>query len=223
MNALKPKQKGVCRPQYLSQTIRAYDHMAPTYGEKRACLVNAEDMTSFESLLKGRRVLDAGSGPGRDAHLLAARGLRVVGIDLSRNLLKVAAEGKSTARFLPMDIRQLQFRDRSFDGIWCSVVLTHLNQRDVLKALKEFRRVLRPGGVLLTIVKKGIGARTGPLDRAFSSPVFMQLYTEKEYVALISSVGFRIEYSYCFNEKRRFGPNHRDIDFIVVMALRERE
>jgi SAM-dependent methyltransferase len=64
----------------------------------------------------GARVLDVGCGPGRHAHALAARGIEVVGIDLSWRFVALGAAAGASARFAQADARALPVRDGSFDA-----------------------------------------------------------------------------------------------------------
>lgn len=67
-------------------------------------------------LLPGMRVLDVGCGPGRHAHALAARGLEVVGIDISQRFIDLATEAAVPGTtFLRADARLLSF-DAEFDA-----------------------------------------------------------------------------------------------------------
>jgi SAM-dependent methyltransferase len=64
----------------------------------------------------GARVLDVGCGPGRHAHALARRGLEVVGVDISRRFVELAAaDAPPGATFLRADARALAF-DAEFDA-----------------------------------------------------------------------------------------------------------
>lgn len=104
-------------------------------------------------LRPGMRVLDVGAGPGSitlDVAELVAPG-EVIGIDIEplqveRARALAVERGVFNARFEVGDAYALPFSDASFDGLYANAVLTHL--RDPLAALKEFRRLLRPGGVV---------------------------------------------------------------------------
>ncbi|MBV8269122.1 MAG: methyltransferase domain-containing protein [Planctomycetaceae bacterium] len=97
--------------------------------------------------LRGRRVLDLGCGKGRFAARLAESGADVVGIDLSAAML-AEAEGLALVRG---SARRLPFASASFDAVVAVEVFEHL--ADVDAALREARRVLRPGGVLAIVDK----------------------------------------------------------------------
>lgn len=97
------------------------------------------------------RVLDIGTGPGFYAIILARRGYCVTAIDYSEGMLSEAmhnaGELADSIEFLHMDAQNLEFADDSFDVI----VTRNLtwNLPSPIRAYEEWRRVLRPGGVLL--------------------------------------------------------------------------
>jgi diadenosine tetraphosphate (Ap4A) HIT family hydrolase len=81
-------------------------------------------------------------------------GYHVVGVDYSTEMVRLArAEGVLDVRL--MDIRDLDFHEATFAGVWANASLHHLSNRDLRAALAEFWRVLEPGGVLFISVKRG--------------------------------------------------------------------
>jgi SAM-dependent methyltransferase len=101
--------------------------------------------------LRGRRILDLGCGKGRFARILAARGGRVVGLDVSAAML-AAAEGAGLDRVIG-SARRLPFPDGSFDAAIAVEVFEHLEPRAIDDACNELRRVLRPGGRFVLVDK----------------------------------------------------------------------
>ncbi|HET6573507.1 MAG TPA: class I SAM-dependent methyltransferase [Fimbriiglobus sp.] len=105
---------------------------------------------AFDKLgdLRGKRVLDYGCGHGMAAVVLARRGAAVTAFDLSPGYVREADERAAAngvaVRFVVADGECLPFADRSFDAVWGSAILHHL---DLAKAAAELRRVLAPGGV----------------------------------------------------------------------------
>ena len=92
----------------------------------------------------GQRLLDCGCGPGTitaDLAAVVAPGL-VVGLD--RDL--AALPPLPPFARCGADMYMLPFPDSSFDSAFAHAVLVHL--RDPLAALRELRRVLRPGGLV---------------------------------------------------------------------------
>jgi sterol 24-C-methyltransferase len=102
----------------------------------------------------GSRVLDAGCGEGDVAIRLRRRfglevdGVDVLGFNIDRARRKAARLGLAgSPRFHCLDYAELPFRDQTFDGVYTMETLVHAF--DHRQALRELRRVLRPGGRLV--------------------------------------------------------------------------
>jgi SAM-dependent methyltransferase len=118
------------------------------------------------ALRAGARLLDAGCGSGQFALALSVRGALVTGIDLSPEMIRLARENAKQLG-LPAAVAwevgavdQMPLVDGSVDAIHARMVLPLVP--DVPAALREFRRVLRPGGRLPV-------STAGPL-----SPIYQQ-------------------------------------------------
>lgn len=105
------------------------------------------------NLPPGARVLDAGCGVGHVAIRMASKGLNVVGIDVVSNHVQwakhnVQSHGFEAAITLHlMDYHHLNsLADDSFDGVYTMETLVHASEPE--RALEEFFRVIKPGGVI---------------------------------------------------------------------------
>jgi SAM-dependent methyltransferase len=102
----------------------------------------------------GGTVLDLGCGSGELTAAIAAAGLRATGCDISAEMLGVAAaaDGHRGAGWVQLDPgwQVLPFRSAAFDAIVASSVLEYVDQP--LAVLRECRRVLRPGGIMVCTV-----------------------------------------------------------------------
>jgi ubiquinone/menaquinone biosynthesis C-methylase UbiE len=94
----------------------------------------------------GARVLDFGCGTGILFPELAARGYRVIGIDLSLDMLRAGGESLNIFSVCG-DGCSLPFADASFDAVFCRGSLHHVP--DLTLALQETGRVLKSGGELI--------------------------------------------------------------------------
>lgn len=131
---------------------------------------------------EGALVLDNGCGIGRGSILLSAHGARVVGLDISENVVRNAADDPrcESVTFVVGNSCELPFPSRSFDCITCFEVIEHVNNPVLL--LTEVRRVLRLGGVAVvsTPVRPPWGGTT--------SLYHVQEFDCREFSALIQEV-----------------------------------
>jgi ubiquinone/menaquinone biosynthesis C-methylase UbiE len=101
----------------------------------------------------GMSLLDVGCGPGTVTVDLAARVRpgRVHAVDIADEALRLAqaeagARGQDNIDFAVADINVLDFADATFDVVHAHQVLQHV--ADPVRALREMRRVCRPGGIV---------------------------------------------------------------------------
>ncbi len=147
-------------------------------------------LAAMLGLPAGSLVLDLPCGWGRLQPALEAKGLRVIGGDLSA--LNLARHGSEyPAPLARLDLRALPFRTGCADGVFCAFTSWGYFATDAenLRQLTEFARILKPGGVLL-------------LD------LIGRTYLE-ECVEEAKSAWFRVEEGY--RERVRWSPDRRRI------------
>lgn len=192
----------------LQRRVQRYgwDLAAPLYERHwRGPLRPAQSATlALARLRRGQHVLDVASGTGLVAFSAAqavGRPGRVLGVDLSGQMVATANHragqaGLGNVRFERMDAEALDLPDASFDVALCALGLMYLP--DPLQALREMRRVLKPGGRAVFAVW-GEGARCGwaglfPIvDAEVASevcPLFFQLGQPGALADLCASAGF---------------------------------
>lgn len=176
----------------LAETLRTYGQAAKTYAARTRHTNSANlrsDLDGFAERGRGP-ILDAGCGAGRDAYYLAERtGRRVLALDATLALLREVPDHKSVCR-VAGDVRSLPIDDRSVGSVWCSAVLLHLPADDVSIALREFLRVLTPGGLAHISVKIGKGLSR---ERLFDNPLWMRsvhYYDDHQLVGMVRRAGF---------------------------------
>ena len=93
--------------------------------------------------------LDLACGTGDIAALLATRGVRVVGLDITHRMLQLGRARQPNIMFVTGDMLALPFGDAMFDIVTTGYGLR--NVPDIGKAIAEIARVLKPEGVLLSL------------------------------------------------------------------------
>ena len=110
----------------------------------------------FRRMGTGAQIIDIGCGHGRDMAWFESRGMAVTGIDISFGMLSQARPLVS-GRLFQMDMRQLAFPDAQFQMAWCCGSILHIPKFEVSVVLKEFSRILSPGGTLVLTIQEGEG------------------------------------------------------------------
>ncbi len=108
-----------------------------------------EHLAETLGLPSGSLVLDAGCGEGNVAHHLADQhGLKVRGVDLlDFNIARAKRKARQSGLDLELEVgdyHSLKYPDRTFDAVYTMETLEHSREPD--RALREFYRVLKPGG-----------------------------------------------------------------------------
>ncbi|HBX23366.1 MAG TPA: class I SAM-dependent methyltransferase [Desulfotomaculum sp.] len=129
----------------------SYDSWYETPSGRVVDRIEKEVIYSYLEPWAGMKVLDVGCGTGHYTLDLAAQGLDVTGVDISRPMLEQARAKAQHAgldiQFLEADAFQLPFNDQSFDAVIAVTVLEFAP--DLSTALRETLRVLKTGGRLV--------------------------------------------------------------------------
>lgn len=153
-------------------------------------------LESFAHLVSegpGGRVADVGCGPGRVAAFLAARGVEVVGLDGSWEMLAAASIAHPAISLTQATLTALPFCGLSLAGVvsWYSIIHTPPELLDRVWA--ELRRVVRPGGQLLVAFQAGEG-EAHLRNEVFGRPVSLTSYRHApiEVERSLVKEGFRL-------------------------------
>lgn len=143
-----------------------------------------------------RRILDAGCGPGISLVLLDEyfKPEEIVGLDadpheIARSTHQVA-RCRCQAEIRRGDVGALEFADGSFDMVLCHQTLHHVVKQEA--TLREFYRVLAPGGTLLLAESCREFILSAPVRLLFRHPNGVQK-SASEYQELVGAAGFKFE------------------------------
>lgn len=178
---------------YLKPMIDLYDSIAPEYALNTAQHAPKPQRDEFVRLVRsGGKILDAGCGPGRDVQYFSDLGYEVVGVDLSKRMLDVAKGVAPRAQFYCQDLRNLQFPDASFDGIWACTSIIHLKRVEIPGVLRKFYDLLAPEGVLFVHAQRGEGEIEKVEPSIPNAVRRYTLFSESEMKGLLETAGFSV-------------------------------
>ena len=177
----------------------------------------------FKNFAPGMSLLHAGCGSGQ-ADVDITRRMKVTALDISQPALDhYARENEGRAVLLRASAFSVPLPDASVDGVYNLGVMEHFTEPDVVKLLREFRRVLKPGGRIVLFWPPTFGLSVFVLDtahrvlrllgstRKLHPDEITRLESRAHAERLLRLGGFRlIDYS--------FGP--RDLFVQVVLVAR---
>ncbi|MBQ9272861.1 MAG: class I SAM-dependent methyltransferase [Mogibacterium sp.] len=152
----------------MKSTIDYYDKNADSYYWATVAVDLNALRQKFASYLPAEAsVIDMGCGSGRDVMAFENMGHRAVGLDASKELVKLAQERLEVKAFTG-DMSTYRAAE-PYDGIWCCASVIHLNDEEKAKFFRNLERNLRPGGAIFISVKVGIETGVDKDGRYYSN------------------------------------------------------
>lgn len=138
-----------------------YESNAERYAAETISADMSEQYQRFLPLLKdGVKLLDVGSGSGRDACYFQKQGYQVTALEPSKNLCREIRKVFS-GEIMCSDIQNYQPVER-YDGIWACASLIHLQEEEVLQFFEKIDQYLDDNGIIYISGKNGIS--TGEVE-----------------------------------------------------------
>ena len=182
----------------VQDTQTSYDRVAVEYGER---FKDEMDDKPFDRDCLNRLVREAGElgpicdlgcGPGQIARYLHSQGVKTLGVDLSANMIVEAQRLNPEIHFHQGDMLSLPDADNSWGGIAAFYCIIHIPREQIVNALREMKRVLKPGGILL--VAFHIGTEIKHLDVWWEKSVNLDFafYLPTEMASWLKEAGFEL-------------------------------
>ncbi len=188
-------------PDNLADTRATYDRVAEEYaariaGELAGKPLDRALLACFVEQVGGLGIIaDIGCGPGHVAAYLHELGAQVVGIDLSPEMVAIARQRSPEIPFEQGSMLALATPDASWGGIVALYSIIHLPPGGRPRALAEFHRALRPGGLLLLAFH--IGDEQRHVEEWWGEEVSLDTWflQPREIESLLRDAAFTIEMS----------------------------
>jgi SAM-dependent methyltransferase len=128
---------------------RAYSRIARLYTDVWKNNIDTEITSRFLDYLGVKSViLDAGCGPGHYSEFFVSRGHSVFSIDFSMAMLNIGRNDLMLKNLVCMDIINLAFKRKQFDGLWVCASFPHIPECLASRVLVNFFNVLKDNGIL---------------------------------------------------------------------------
>jgi O-antigen chain-terminating methyltransferase len=137
-----------------------------------------------------RRVLDIGCGRGEFLELLKERDVQAIGIDTDSEMVKRCLQ-KGVAAFHVDAHSFLRKTGESFDGIFCSQVMEHLDPDEAIDLLELCEKRLNPGGILIVITPNPRNIRV-ITELFWCDLTHKRLYPLRLLIQMLEERGFEI-------------------------------
>lgn len=172
------------------KTLQYYNQYGRQWAQGKTKFDWKDDFEQFRKYLPKGKVLEIGSGGGRDAKFIIGAGYDYVGTDISEGLLKIARENNPGATFYQKSVYDLDFPENSLDGFWAIAVLLHIPKTRIDEALQNIHKVIKADGIGVIALKQGEGeSMENPPE---GGERFFAYYNLEEFKNILSKNNFKI-------------------------------
>ena len=175
-----------------AETIAAYQADAAAYAAGTAVVPESmvRDLDDFAARVGvGGRVLEIGSGPGRDARELERRGLVVRRTDVTPAFVELMRSDGHEADVLDPLVDDL---GGPYDGVWANAVLLHVSRDDMPVVLGRLAGATRTGGTLYASVQEGDGESWATRGHV-SGPRHFTFWREDALRSALAAAGWQVD------------------------------
>lgn len=179
---------------WIEETKKSYDAKAVIYASRySAAPIEAGFKKFLDNVPKHGHILDLGCGHGKWARAFCRFNLNVTGIDFSNNMINIARKMAPKANFLVMNMLDLLFPIKHFDGIWANSSLCHIPKKRIPILLENLWKILKDTGCLQICLKEGTGEIFEEDIKYGGVKKFWAYYQSDEITSLLFEAGFQVK------------------------------
>ncbi len=193
-----------------SKTKLTYNVIAKDY-QKRNKEFNTKylkkEIILFLKNVKGKKILDLGSGPGEQSLIFKQKGFQPICVDFSESMIKLCKEKGLKA--YKMDMQNLDFKDNYFDAVLAYTSIMHLPKKKIPNIFKKISKLLKKDGIFYIGMIEGNFEGLKPEKNDESLKRYWSLYNRKELEQLLSK-NFEITHE----SKIKYSKNYTFLNFM---------
>ena len=175
---------------------KAWDKAAKIYNKESHGKIYTLFNDFCEKLPKEGYILDLGSGTGLPyAKLFIEKGFKVLGIDISTEMVKIARRNVAKAKFKEMSMTDLNYK-KEFDGIFSSYSMLLINPLLFMETAKKIIQALKKGGVFYLCLNgpwvEGIDLDKDVLIEFKGEKMYSRAYSKEEILNVFIPLGMKL-------------------------------
>ncbi len=175
-----------------TQIRSAYIHVQKQYNDFALQETSKPWWDAFWTELQdGDLILDLGCGSGIPARYLISKGMRVIGVDSSPEMISLAKKQVPWVPFICADM-ETKWPENNFDGVCVFFSLLHLPKQKTARLLRNIYQWLKPGGVFVITVVEGTTEGLCENFMGEGVPVYLSYYTKEELMSSLCAIGFSV-------------------------------
>ena len=165
------------------QAVSVFNKHAGLYQEKFMDVNlygNTFDLFCESIKNENAEILELACGPGNiTRYLLNKRpGFKILGTDLSENMIALAKSNNPTAEFRILDCRKIGGLTKKYDAIMCGFCLPYLAKEETIQLIADASDLLRPGGIFYLSTMEDDYSKSGYRKGSTGDEIFMHYYRE---------------------------------------------
>jgi hypothetical protein len=199
-----------------AKTLETYNKNVPAYVDDQPAEVSEQLQAFITSALSGlpksAKILELGSGPGRDAEFIQSLGYHVETTDAAEPFIDYMLSRALNAR--KIDVLKDSYGG-PYDLIYASALLLHFTDQEVSHILGQMSAALSAGGRIAIRTKGGDTAKR--TDEKLGGPRYMHYFEQDHLNNMITRSGFSITKAYIESA----GHDNKGIPWLHVLAQKE--
>lgn len=204
------------RISYIEINEAAYDSLAEEYTSRIHSKGLYQESASYLANLPlhylsrdnsaPKTALEIGPGSGEILKEFDSNGIRTIGVEISRELIKIAKGISPNTIFIRGNILDIEFSNSQFDIIYAGALIHLFPKNDAFELLSKIQNWLHPKGIVFVNTTLHDRSEEGfqvKIDYEKRVTRYRRLWTEAEFVQAVSETGFRILEKVYTDEKDR--------------------
>lgn len=200
--------------------VALFDKLATEYQAKFMDVSAYSDTFNFlcNSITReNAEVLEIACGPGNITNYLLTKrpDLKILGIDLSANMIELAKQNNPTARFKLMDCRDIGSFKNKFDAVVCGFCLPYLEKEETNKLIEDTSKLLNQKGVFYISTIEGDYSLSGFQKGSTGEDIYMHYYEADYLASVLEENNFTV---LNVNRKNSIMTNGKEVTDLIIIS-----